>query len=95
MSSRGRKTLLRALGIALLAIAASAGAAESTAHGATQLTIRIDARAAAVIRAVSAGATLQQALALLAPPDSAQSFVQNCAHSGGHAAIGSNQRLCV
>ncbi len=95
MSSGTTRLVPRILCAALLAVAASAGAGEAPAHGATQLTIRIDARAAAVIRAVSAGATLQQALAQLPAPDSAQAFAQACAGNGGHAAVGSLQRLCV
>ncbi len=95
MSSATTRLVLRILCAALLVVAASAGAGEAPAHGATQLTIRIDARAAAVIRAVTAGATLQQALAQLPAPDSAQAFAQACAGNGGHAAIGSFQRLCV
>ena len=95
MSSGTTRLLPRILCAALLAVAASAGAGEEPAHGAMQLTIRIDARAAAVIRAVGAGATLQQALAQLPAPDSAQAFAQACAGNGGHAAVGSLQRLCV
>lgn len=95
MSSGAPQLVLRILCAALLAVAASAGAGEDPAHGASQLTIRIDAGAAAVIRAVSAGSTLQQALAQLPAPDSAQAFAQACAGNGGHAAIGSLQRICV
>ncbi|HVB84522.1 MAG TPA: hypothetical protein VND63_06560 [Rhodanobacteraceae bacterium] len=95
MSSATTRLVLRVLCASLLAVAGSAGAGEDLAHGATQLTIRIDARAAAVIRAVSAGATLQQALAQLPAADSAQAFAQDCASSGGHAAVGPAQRLCT
>ncbi len=95
MSSGATRLVLRILCTALLAVAASAAAGEAPAHGTMQLTIRIDARAAAVIRAVSAGATLQQALAQLPAPDSAQTFAQACAGNGGRAAIDSSQRLCV
>jgi len=95
MSSATTRLVLRVLCASLLAVAGSAGAGEDLAHGATQLTIRIDTRAAAVIRAVSAGATLQQALAQLPAPDSAQAFAQACAGNGGHATLDPIQRLCV
>ena len=105
MRSMFSKMSAAALAVALslgwsFAMAANAHAAAppagaDAAHGSTQLTIRIDARAAAVIRAVSAGATLQQALAQMPAPDSAQRFKQDCAGSGGHATLDANQRLCV
>ena len=105
MRSMFSKMSAAALGVALsvgwsFALVANAHAAASpagagAAHGSTQLTIRIDARAAAVIRAVSAGATLQQALAQLPAPDSAQRFKQDCAGNGGHAKLDATQRLCV
>ena len=90
-------TLAVGSGLAMVANAHAAAVPAGTgaAHGSTQLTIRIDARAAAVIRAVSAGATLQQALAQLPAPDSAQRFAQDCAGNGGHATLDRIQRLCV
>ncbi len=87
------------IGSSLAMVASAHAAAPQTganaAHGSTQLTIRIDARAAAVIRAVSAGATLQQALAQLPAADSAQRFTQECAGNGGHATLDATQRLCI
>ena len=95
MSPRKMRIALSVLIIGMLAFASCAGASESAAHGNMQLTIRIDARAAAVIRAVSAGATLDPALAQLPAAYSAQAFALDCASSGGHAAVGPAQRLCT
>lgn len=93
---RNLQTLLLPM---LLALLISLPAQAET--GATQLSIRITPRAAALIALLQRGYSPHQALANLPPPASRRAFDRGCARHGGAAQISTRdaeriqQRLCL